>query len=432
MYVGGATMKRKIEKCLDMWKVKETRLPLLLYGARQIGKTYSLNKWGEENFTHVIYVNFENEPLIAAQFELSLKPDHILNVLCEYRGKSSIDSSNTLIIFDEIQVCEKALTSLKYFAELAPEYYIVAAGSLLGVKINRDKFSFPVGKVQPVNMYPLDFEEFLWALGKKSLCQFIRICYEENKSLPELLHKEALELYRSYLLVGGMPAVVKAYASHNNYSEIQDLIYSTYVADMAKYTSRGESIHIHEAYDSLPAQLAKDNKKFQYKLIRQGGRSSLYGPSIDWLVQAGIVLKCTLVTRGDIPLAAYEDLSSFKLYYSDTGICTSRTKMTPGMLEEANQFMGGMTENYVAISLRANGYLLNYWMSGGTAEVDFLIIKDDAIIPVECKANLHTKSKSLSTYVNQYNPPYAIRISRKNFGFENNIKSVPLYAVFCI
>lgn len=337
-----------------------------------------------------------------------------------------------MIIFDEIQSCEHALTSLKYFAEQAPEYCVVAAGSLLGVAINRQQFSFPVGKVQLENLYPLDLEEYLWARDKDMLVDLIRQCYTTNKPLPEALHKEALNLYEDYLLTGGMPAVVAAALNDGDADELKRLIYNSYVADMAKYAGKGDSVKIAEAYDSLPVQLARENNKFQYKLIRTGARSSLYGASIDWLIQSGIVLKCTKCEQGLMPLAAYEDLSSFKLYFSDTGLFNSRLQLTKQSLAAARQYMGALTENYVAIQLKANGYKLNYWTSTATAEVDFVIVQNGEVVPIECKANIHVKSKSLDSFVKRYDIKQSIRLSMRNFGFENNIKSVPLYAAFCV
>ena len=226
--------------------------------------------------------------------------------------------------------------------------------------------------------------------------------------------------------------MVKAALDGQNYTELQSLIYRSYVADMAKYAGKGESVKIAEAYDSLPVQLAKENKKFQYKLIRSGARASLYGESIDWLIQSGIVLKCTKCEQGLMPLAAYEDLSSFKLYFSDTGIFAARLQLTLSNLQQAQQYLGAFTENYVAVQLQANGYNLNYWVSQSSAELDFVIVKDGNVVPVECKANIHVKSKSLAVFVKRYDIKQSIRLSARNFGYENNIKSVPLYAAFCI
>lgn len=426
-------MQRKVKQALLAWKNKKNHLPLLMYGARQIGKTYIIKEFGEEEFKNVVYVNFEKESSLDAYLELSIDPHFIIKTIEHLQG-ITIDPETSLIFFDEIQNSERALSSLKYFAEEASQYNIIAAGSLLGVKIKRERFSFPVGKVQIMNMFPMDFEEFLLAKDKNALLTAIKECYKNMKPMPVALHEEAMLEYKNYLIVGGMPAVVAAYVEGRDYAELQDFLYSAYVADMAKYATKSESVKIAEAYDSLPVQLSKENKKFQYKLIKKGGRAALYGEPIDWLIQSGICLKCTLVEQGLLPLSAYQDLSSFKLYYSDMGIFSSRTHTTLAMLSNPamQQFLGALSENYVAIALSANGYELNYWTSSFDAEVDFVIIKDDNIIPVECKAGEHVRSRSLQVYMKRYNSPYAIRISARNFGIENNIRSVPLYAAFCV
>ncbi|WP_293727926.1 DUF4143 domain-containing protein [uncultured Phascolarctobacterium sp.] len=390
-----------------------------------------MQQFGQEYFANVVYINFEEDRILASYLDMRINPDFIIQTIEELYNVQ-IKAEETLLIFDEIQSCERALTSLKYFAEQAPQYCVVAAGSLLGVAINRQNFSFPVGKVQIMRLYPLDMEEFLWAKGKKMLCQMIQYCFINNAPLPKSIHQEAMLLYQEYLLTGGMPAVVSAYLEGRNADELKRFIYNSYVADMAKYAGMAESVKIAEAYDSLPAQLAKENKKFQYKLIRMRARASLYGTAIDWLVQSGIVLKCTKCEQGLMPLAAYEDLSSFKLYFSDTGIFSVRIQLTKQSFALASQFLGSLTENYVAVQLKANGYNLNYWESNSTAEIDFVIIKNGVVVPVECKTNINVRSKSLQSFVKRYNIKESIRLSGRNFGLDNGIKSVPLYAAWCV
>lgn len=350
--------------------------------------------------------------------------------------KQPIIPHQTLIFFDEIQNCNRALTSLKYFTEQAPEYDIIAAGSLLGVSINRDKYSFPVGKVMMKTVYPLDFEEFLWANNKEMLIEKIKESFQNNQPINENLHKEAMDLYKQFLIVGGMPMVVESYLKNSQtikFTEIQNLILAAYTADMAKYTENSQSIKTIATYESIPNQLGKENKKFQYSMIQKGARASIFGESIDWLINAGLVLKCDKTTRGDVPPNMYTDLSAFKIYMSDVGLLSNKAKITVNNLEEYNQlYRGAITENYVANQLVQNGYKLYYWETGNGAEVDFVIIKDEKIIPIEVKTSLKIKSKSLNVFVKQYNPLYSIRISSKNFGMENNIKSVPLYATFLI
>lgn len=430
-------MRRKIMSTLIEWRNKTTlRLPLLIYGARQVGKTYAMKELGAAHFKNVIYVNFEEDRSIGEFFINNISADAVVDLLEKYYHVQIIPDE-TLIIFDEVQMCERALTSLKYFAEEAPEYHVAAAGSLLGVAINREQFSFPVGKVQMETMYPMDFEEYLWARGKELLAGEIRACFEKSRRMPEELHTEAMQEYYHYCIIGGMPAAVLSEISDGatlNQKEIRQMLLNSYVADMSKYAQAGESVRIFAAYDSLPAQLAKDSKKFQYKLIKSGARASQYGDSIDWLIRAGIVNKCAKCTQGFMPLSAFQDLSAFKLYYSDTGIMSARTNMNIERLmsRESERFRGIFAENYAACALKRNGYELFYWESEGSAEIDFLILKDDHVIPVECKAGDHVKSKSLSVYREKYKPEYSIRISARNFGMADGIKAVPLYAVFCI
>ena len=422
---------------LKIWSLEiKNRMPLLLYGARQVGKTYAMQELGANGFKNTVYVNFEADRTIGSFFESNIHPETVIKVLEKY-FHTTVIPDETLIIFDEIQMCERALTSLKYFAEEAPEYHVIAAGSLLGVAVNRELQSFPVGKVRMLTMYPMDFEEYLWARGKALLADRIRECFHREHALPENLHQEALGEYYNYCIIGGMPAAVRAETEGQttlSQAEIRQMLLDSYIADMTKYAAPGEAVKIFAAYDSLPSQLARDSKKFQYKLIKSGARASQYGDSIDWLIRAGIVNKCTKCTQGFMPLSAFQDLASFKLYYSDTGIMSARTNMNLErfMSSESEHFRGIFAENYVACALKANGYELMYWESDGKAEVDFLIIRDDHVIPVECKAGDHVRAKSLAIYKEKYHPAYCIRISTRNFGTAAGIKSVPLYAVFCI
>ena len=430
-------MKREIINDLIKWKNDKNRKPLIVHGARQVGKTYIIKEFGKEYFDNLIYVNFETNKELCNEINDNIDAKYIINKLELFYGEKIIPSE-TLIFFDEIQSNERALTSLKYFYENAPEYHIIAAGSLLGVAINRENYSFPVGKVQMINMYPLSFKEFLVSLGRESLIGEIKTHYNNNEKIDNEIHELCLELYRTYLIVGGMPEVVDTYLKEGKIIstiDVQSVILDSYERDMTKYANSSESNRIISAFDSIPVQLAKDNQKFQYKIISKGGSSSIFGSSILWLKNSGIVNQVFKVTP-QIPLEMYKDLSSFKLYMSDVGLFVNKAKyplyhidlkVQPTMIS-----MGPLTENYVANELKINGYELYYWESNGIAELDFLIQKDTDIIPIEVKSNIHTKSRSLDLYKKEYNPKYSIRISEKNFGFENNIKSVPLYSVFCI
>lgn len=430
-------MRRKIESQLLAWKDKANgRKPLILNGARQVGKTYILRSFGKKNFKNTVYVNLEINTSVASFFDSNISPERIIRYLETFAGERIIPGE-TLIILDEIQSCERALTSLKYFQEEASDYLIAAAGSLLGVAINRQDYSFPVGKVETLSLFPFDFEEYLWARGKEFLCQEIRNSYDKMQALPEALHQEALEIYKEYLIVGGMPEAIKVFLSEMSFleaSNIQREIVDNYLADMAKYSSTSDSVKIRASFNSIPAQLGKDNKKFQYKIVQKGGSAGIFGSSIDWLSQAGVVLKCQRVNQGMEPLAAYADLSAFKLYMADVGLLVMKSGISQQTIlgDEANIFMGALTENYVAQQFAAKGYQLYYWESSGIAEVDFILQKENKIIPVEVKKGQHVRSRSLSVFRKQHNPAYSIRLSTRNFGEKDGLKSIPLYAAFCI
>ena len=428
-------MKRKIIEKLLEWKKSIGRKPLILHGARQVGKSWSLLEFGKLYYKDVIYINFETNLRLCKEFDSDISPKFLINRM-ELFFEKRINPEETLIIFDEVQVCERALTSLKYFCEDAPNYHVVAAGSLLGVAVNREKYSFPVGKVDLMHLYPLDFEEFLWANKRDMLADEITECFNSIKPMGEAMHQMALELYKTYLIVGGMPAAVTEYLKESRMidaARVQSLILDTYVADMAKYASPSDVTKTLACFNSLPSQLAKDNRKFQYKVIQKGGSASLFGVSIDWLSSAGVIAKCMKITEGRPPIAVYQDLSSFKVYMSDVGLLAVKSGVVPhDILGGGNIFVGAITENYVANALLSNSFNLYYWASDSQAEVDFVIQDYDRAIPIEVKANLHVKSRSLSVFMQKYKPEFGIRVSAKNFGFEGGVKSVPLYAVYCI
>lgn len=429
-------MQRNIEANLISWKTSRRRKPLLISGARQTGKTYSLRSFGKAHFKNVIYVNFETDQRICRAFEENISPEFLLQRL-EIYFNQKIKPAETLIIFDEIQACERALTSLKYFNENAPEYFVAAAGSLLGVALKRDKFSFPVGQVDQLNLYPLRLDEFFTALGENRLLQEIQNCYQDRRPMDPLLHDKAMQIYRLYLVVGGMPEAVMIYAEDRHVTdatEINHAILDAYVADMAKYATATETTRIIACFDSIPAQLAKENHKFQYKVVAKGGRASFFGEAIDWLLVAGIVSKCENVEQARHPLEVFKDLSAFKLYLCDAGLLRTKAGMTAYdiIAGQDNLFIGALTENYVANTLAQNGYPLYYWTSAGKAEIDFLIEQDGKVVPVEVKSREQVKSRSLTVFCERYCPEKSIRLSGRNFGWENGIWSVPLYAAWLI
>ena len=420
------------------WKGNPKRMPLIVNGARQVGKTYIVNEFGRQFFKQVVHVNLETNRLVNSYFETDNTPLRIIQFL-ETITNIRIIAGDTLVILDEIQACPRAISSLKTFCEDAPQYHIIAAGSLLGVAVNRDQFSFPVGKVDELAMFPMDFEEFLWAMDKLILSQEISSHFAGLDPMPDALHRQAMELYKQYLIVGGMPAVVAEFVETKSLltsTEIQGRILNEYIADMAKYATPATSVKIRACYNSIPIQLAKENRKFQYKIVQKGGTATLFGESVEWLNSAGIILKCQKTAHGYMPIAAYADPGDFKIYMSDIGMLTMKSGMAQqtilSPMAEENGFMGVMSENYVAQALICNGFPLYYWKNENTAELDFVLQIAGEVIPLEVKKGVRTKSVSMTMFVKKYNSPYAIRISGKNFGYENHIKSIPLYAVLCI
>lgn len=431
-------MYRKIMNFLEEWKESRHRKPLILQGARQVGKTYSLLEFGRKCYENVAYFNFETNPKLAKTFEENISPKYLLPILSHLAGQTII-REKTLIIFDEVQLCERALTSLKYFCEDAPDYPIIVAGSLLGVAVNREKFSFPVGKVEIKTLYPMDMEEFLLALGEDELVKQIKQCFAADTPLPSALHDAAMQLYRQYLVIGGMPECVRLFVETKDYLLVrhtQDVILASYLNDMSKYNNLNEIKKTRLTYDNITVQLSRKNTRFQYKLIKKGGRASEFENAIEWLCLSGIVSQVYQVEQIKKPLENYRDIDAFKIYVSDPGLLCAKKDLAANdilyMVEELNDFKGGMTENYVHIQLTINGYRTYYWESARGAEVDFIIQRDGKLIPVEVKAADNTRAKSLKVYMETYHPDYAIKLSAKNFGFEDRKKTVPLYAAFCI
>ena len=432
-------MQRIFENTLKVWKSSEMNKPLMIIGARQIGKTYTIEKFCKENFENYLYFNLEKDVEIAKIFENTLKPEEIIKNI-EVRLEKTIDIDNTVIFFDEVQVSEKFITSLKYFCESANNYKIICAGSLLGVKLNRFNSSFPVGKVEMEHMFPMSFKEFLIALNQTMLIDEIYYHYQNMIPMAEDLHEKALILYKHYLIVGGMPEAVKSYIECGQdivkfNRDIIKTIVEMYISDMNKYTiNKNESVKIEKVYMSIPRELAKENKKFQYKLIEENASKRKFETALDWLNSGAMILSCYNTEKVEIPLKAYLNNDTFKIYYSDVGILNSICDIgVNDIINDSNfMFKGAIAENYIAEELTTMEIPLIYWKSKGDAEIDFLLTTKDGIIPIEVKASDRVQSKSLNIYMEKYKPTYGIRISMKNFGFENNIKSIPLYATFCL
>ncbi len=427
-------MKRLIDETLLKWKNDINRKPLLIYGARQVGKTYSIANFGEKYYDNYIYLNFEGNNNLQQVFDTDLNPNRIIGSL-ETIYNQKIFKEKTLLIFDEIQECERALTSLKYFQEECPKYHIIAAGSLLGLAINRGEYSFPVGKVNIITMYPLTFEEFLMSLKRYDLIDLIKKSYFTNTPIENIIHERILEYYYEYLIIGGMPSVVNFYLKKQDYNYIkiiQSNILAGFYKDMTRYNNIKDSNKLKNVYTSI-SKLITDDKNL--KFINSRTKSNSYENSIYWLEKSRMIYKCNKVKEGLIPLKIYEDLLSYKIYMSDIGLLSNNLNLNTGYILSdmlSSNTKGAIAENYVMQQLVSIGLEPFYWESQGKAEVDFIFQTKNGIVPIECKYSHNVQSKSLQVFIDKYNPIYSIRVSTKNFGFENNIKSIPLYALFCL
>ena len=432
-------MKRKIYNDLLNWKENSINIPLMIIGARQIGKTYIIKEFCKNEFENYIYINLLDNPQIVDLFEQSIPTEEKFTKM-QWILNENIDLEKTIIFFDEIQLSEKLISNLKYFCESDKPFKIICAGSLLGVKINRFHSSFPVGKVKMEYMYPMDFEEFLMATSSQGLIDEIYKCYNEVIPMTNALHEKLLNLYRLYLCVGGMPQAVQNIVDVDQNifdfdKTIVKNIIESYLNDMNQYIfNNTEKSRIEAIYKSIPGQLGNVSNKFQYTKINSNARSRDYDSALQWLISSTMIYKCNLLKTIQIPPKAYANEEYFKLYISDVGLLTSLLEIQYNDILLDNNFLykGNIAENYVAEQLVRNGVSLYYWKSNSDAEIDFILYNEDGLIPIEVKASDNITSKSLNSYIKKYNPKYAIRISSKNFGFENNIKSIPLYATFLI
>ena len=433
-------MYRKVFEYLKEWKESKYRKPLVLQGARQVGKTYAVLEFGRKEYDNVAYFNFQTSMALEKTFEEDITPAYLIPILSHISGQT-ITKGRTLIVFDEVQLCERAVTSLKYFCEEAPEYHVIAAGSLLGVAVNREKYAFPVGKVDRCTMHPMDMEEFLLAMNESELVERIRKCYADDTPMPAALHELALWFWRQYLVVGGMPEAVARFVGTHDHIQVRhvlETIQMDYLDDMSKYQDNANAIKkTRLTYGTVAVQLSKKNTRFQYKIIKKGARAAEYENAIEWLVFSGLISRVYRAEQIMKPLENYKDIDDFKIYLSDMGLLAAQKDIRAEdvfyMDEELADFKGGMTENYVNTQLVSLGFKPYYWRNEkGTKEIDFIISINGKLIPVEVKSGEHVDSKSLGEYVRLFAPAYSVRISAKNFGFENDIKSVPLYAVFCI
>lgn len=425
-------MQRFITKKLINWKNSKDRKPLILKGARQVGKTYILKDFGEKNYENVAYFNFDHDEGLAKLFLNTKDPKRIIEQLSLANDKK-ISPNTTLIIFDEIQECPNALNSLKYFCEEASEYHIACAGSLLGIRLS--KTSFPVGKVEFLNLYPMTFSEFLIADGSENLVEVMRQT-KDIIEIPKIFEDRLIEKLKVYYIVGGMPEVVYSWVNDKDIekvNKIQKNILETYENDFSKHTDVNEANKISLIWNGIPSQLARENKKFIYQVVKDGARAREYEGALNWLNDANLISKCYLVNKCAFPLKAYNDLSAYKIYMNDVGLLRSMSNLNSRVILEGNklleEFKGSFTENYVINTLK---YLLeetpNYYTFDRN-EIDFVIQKNNKIIPIEVKSDKSTNNNSLTKYNAKNDNEISIRFSLNNLSKNGKIINIPLYFI---
>lgn len=436
----GPAMKRTIMERLLKWKNSSRHKPLLLTGIRQCGKTYILKQLGEEHFEDVAYFYFEGNSKLASVFSVDFDTSRILDELGNIILGKPIIPGKTLVIFDEIQACPEAITSLKYFYETVPGLHIACAGSLLGVALKRNNISFPVGKVERLQMYPMSFVEFLEADGYGSLLQVLTK-YPSEQELPALYTEPLTKALKYYYLVGGMPEAVATWVETHNFAEVtslQDNILQDYANDFAKYAPLTDVPKLHWIWESIPKQLARENNKFIFSHVKEGKRSKDLEDALSWLVSAGLIHKLELVSNPELPLAFNADATYFKVYLADVGLLCRRSGLEPEtILEETplyKNFKGALTENFVLTELVQLGIKPYFWRSGNTAELDFLFENQNKVIPVEAKAEEHTRAKSYGQFCKKYHPETGLKLSLKNIGTnmveQTKTISLPLYLIW--
>jgi len=427
-------MKRTAYKELINWKNNVNRKPLVLQGARQVGKTYLVNEFGKQEYKNHYYLNFEQDPSLSTLFDISLKPENIINNISLYIGEK-IKSDDTLLFFDEIQIAPRVLTSLKYFQEQSPEFHIIAAGSLLGVSIGKEN-SFPVGKVNFLTLFPMSFTEYLLEIGEGLFIERIN-SMDKLVSFPDAIHEKMLSHLKMYLFLGGMPEVIKDYLDNKdikNVRNIQNEIINAYERDFSKYTERNQAIKTSEFWNSIPRQLARENKKFKYKDIKKGARSNMYEQTIEWLRKSGLVHIAYNNETPKIPISAYADFSKFKIYMHDVGLLAAMLNISSDHIVMPDslfkEFNGAFIENFIAQELVASREKqLFYWTSRSDAEVDFILEFNQNIYPLEVKSGTSRNTKSLQSYASKYNPNKVFRTSPRNLVQSDKFVNIPLYAI---
>ena len=425
-------MKRFILDELIKWKKSKYRKPLILKGARQIGKTYILKQFGEENYEGVAYFNFDHDEDLYNLFNNSKNPKRILEQLAFIYGKAILPEK-TLIIFDEIQECPNALNSLKYFQEEANEYHIACAGSLLGIRLSHT--SFPVGKVEFLNMYPMTFSEFLIADNCENLVNYMK-SIKNIENIPDIFFNQLEEKLKAYFIIGGMPEAVDIWINEKNIelvNKVQENILKSYENDFAKHVQENEANKISLIWNSIPSQLAKENKKFLYQVVKEGARAREYENALNWLNDANLIYKIYNVTKTDFPLKAYNDLSSFKIYMNDVGLLRKMANLDSKIVVEGNrlfeEFKGAFTENYVLNMLNVTFDVVPNYFLFDRHEVDFVLQYKNKIIPIEVKANKSTNNISLTRYNENFNNDISIRFSMSNLKKDGKVVNIPLFLI---
>lgn len=425
-------MRRDAMQQLYDWKEKTTRKPLIVRGARQVGKTWLMKEFASSAYRQFAYINFEDNEVMKDVFQKDFDVERILMAIQLVTG--IVVDTETLIIFDEIQEAPRGLTALKYFQEKAPQYHVVAAGSLLGIAMHSND-SFPVGKVDFMDLYPLSFSEFLEAVGQEA---FARLLAKKDWGLIAAFRSKLIDLLKQYYYVGGMPEVVNAFINHKDYAEVRQLqqtILDSYDRDFSKHAPIAEVPRIRMIWRSVPAQLAKENKKFIYGVVKEGARAKDFELAIEWLIDAGLIYKVSRVKKAGIPLSAYEDFSAFKLFLLDTGLMGAMSGLPPQALLEGNvlfsDYRGAITEQYVLQQLKSvKGLSIYYWSSDTSrGELDFLLQKDVSVIPVEVKAEENLQSKSLRFFVEKNAGLHGVRFSMSDYRKQEWMINYPLYSV---
>ena len=425
-------MKRFILNELIKWKESKYRKPLILKGERQIGKTYILKKFGEENYEGVAYFNFDHDEDLYNLFNNTKNPKRILEQLAFIYGKAILPGK-TLIIFDEIQECTNALNSLKYFQEEANEYHIACAGSLLGIRLSHT--SFPVGKVEFLNMYPMTFSEFLIADDCENLVEYMK-SIKEIENIPDIFFNQLEEKLKAYFIIGGMPEAVNVWVNEKDMelvNNVQDNILKAYESDFSKHIQNSEANKISLIWNSIPSQLAKENKKFLYQTIKEGARAREYENALNWLNDANLIYKIYNITKPDMPLVAYNDLSSFKIYMNDVGLLRRMANLNSRIVVEGHklfeEFKGALTENYILNMLCSIFDVIPNYFTFDRHEIDFVIQHENKIIPIEVKSSNSTNNISLTRYNEKFNNDLSIRFSMNNLKKDGKILNIPLFLV---